>query len=163
MIVAPHGFQGEFLNYFVTVGAKKCLWGAAMNRRFRIVVTDVATDPLFSDESKGVCEGEGALSPVHPVDRSGREIRWDRVHAPQAAGTPCARWVGMRRQPVRDFPRWDRSMTSTGENSETGSVSVNARHRTWLSRSGACSSDCQSAIRLPAWKLARTQAAREHG
>ena len=33
---------------------KECVCGAAMNRRSRIVATDVATDPLFSDESRGV-------------------------------------------------------------------------------------------------------------
>lgn len=54
-IVAQYGFQSEFLNYFDTVSDnKKCACGAAMNGRCRIIVTDVATDPLFSDESKGV-------------------------------------------------------------------------------------------------------------
>ena len=54
-IVARHGFQSEFLNYFDTVShSKECVCGAAMKRRSRIVVTDIATDPLFSDESGGV-------------------------------------------------------------------------------------------------------------
>jgi GAF domain-containing protein len=54
-IAAQHGFQAEFLNYFNTVSDnKECVCGAAMNGRSRIVVTDVATDPLFSDESRGV-------------------------------------------------------------------------------------------------------------
>jgi CheY-like chemotaxis protein len=54
-IVAQHGFQSEFLNHFDTVSdSKKCVCGAAMNGRSRLVVTDVATDPLFSDESRGV-------------------------------------------------------------------------------------------------------------
>jgi hypothetical protein len=54
-IVAQHGFQSEFLNYFDTVSdSKECVCGAAMNGRCRIVVTDVATDPVFSDESRGV-------------------------------------------------------------------------------------------------------------
>jgi GAF domain-containing protein len=33
---------------------KKCACGVAIKGRFRIKVTDVATDPLFSDESRGV-------------------------------------------------------------------------------------------------------------
>jgi GAF domain-containing protein len=54
-IVAQHGFQSEFLNYFDTVSdSKKCVCGAAINGRSRIVATDVATDPVFSDESRGV-------------------------------------------------------------------------------------------------------------
>jgi DNA-binding NarL/FixJ family response regulator len=54
-IVAYHGFGSEFLDYFNTVGdSKECVCGVAMSRRSRIVVTDVATDPLFSDESRGV-------------------------------------------------------------------------------------------------------------
>lgn len=54
-IVAQHGFQNEFLNYFDTVSdTKESVCRAAMKRRSRIVVTDVATDPHFSDESRGV-------------------------------------------------------------------------------------------------------------
>jgi DNA-binding NarL/FixJ family response regulator len=54
-IVAQHGFQSEFLNYFDTLSVgKECVCGAAMKGRSRIVVTDVATDALFSDESRGV-------------------------------------------------------------------------------------------------------------
>jgi DNA-binding response OmpR family regulator len=54
-IVAQHGFQNEFLNYFDSVSdSNETVCGAAMKRRSRIVVTDVATDPLFSDESRGV-------------------------------------------------------------------------------------------------------------
>lgn len=58
-----------------------------MNRRFRIVVTDVANDPFRRIERR-VAEGECALSLVHPVDRSVGEIRWDRIHAPQPPGRP---------------------------------------------------------------------------
>jgi DNA-binding NarL/FixJ family response regulator len=54
-IVAHHGFESEFLNYFDTVGYKNdCACGMAMNGRSRIVVSDVATDPLFSNDSRGV-------------------------------------------------------------------------------------------------------------
>ena len=54
-IVAYHGFGSEFLDYFNTVSdSKECVCGAAMNGRSRIVVTDVATDPVFSDETRGV-------------------------------------------------------------------------------------------------------------
>ena len=54
-IVAQHGFENEFLNYFDTVGYRNdCACGVAMNGRSRIVVTDVATDQLFSNDSRGV-------------------------------------------------------------------------------------------------------------
>jgi DNA-binding NarL/FixJ family response regulator len=54
-VVAQHGFQTEFLNFFDTVSdSKECVCGAAMKRRSRLVVTDVATDPRFTDESRGV-------------------------------------------------------------------------------------------------------------
>jgi DNA-binding NarL/FixJ family response regulator len=53
-IVAYHGFGSEFLDYFNTVSdSKECVCGVAMSGRSRIVVTDV-TDPVFSDESRGV-------------------------------------------------------------------------------------------------------------
>lgn len=54
-IVAQQGFQSEFLNYFDAVSDKKeCGCGAAMKGQSRIVVTDVVTDPLFSNEPRGV-------------------------------------------------------------------------------------------------------------
>jgi len=54
-IVAHHGFEDEFLTFFATVHvAHGCACSRAMNERSRIVVKDVATDPLFSDESRGV-------------------------------------------------------------------------------------------------------------
>jgi DNA-binding NarL/FixJ family response regulator len=54
-IVAQHGFESEFLNYFSTVTDNaECVCGSAMNSRSRIVITDVATDPLFPNETRGV-------------------------------------------------------------------------------------------------------------
>jgi len=48
-IVAHQGFGSEFLTYFDTVcnGSSPC--GEAMNRRSRVIVADVASDPLFRD------------------------------------------------------------------------------------------------------------------
>ena len=54
-IVAQYGFGTEFMGYFGTVNCKHgCVCSAAMNNRSRIVVTDVATDSLLTDESRGV-------------------------------------------------------------------------------------------------------------
>lgn len=54
-IVAQHGFEREFLNYFDTVDCKDdCACSVAMSECSRIVVTDVATDPHFSNDSRGV-------------------------------------------------------------------------------------------------------------
>jgi hypothetical protein len=49
-LVSHRGFQHEFLTYFSTVSCDDhCACGSAMNRRSRVVVTDVATDPVFGD------------------------------------------------------------------------------------------------------------------
>jgi hypothetical protein len=54
-IVVQHGFESEFLDYFDTVSIKdNCACGRAMNSRSRIIVTDVASDPLYSNDSRGV-------------------------------------------------------------------------------------------------------------
>src|SRR5262249_31012118 len=54
-IVAQDGFDCEFLDYFDTVGYNdKCACSTAMDDRSRIVVTDVATDPRLSNESRGM-------------------------------------------------------------------------------------------------------------
>jgi GAF domain-containing protein len=48
-IAAQRGFENEFLNYFDLVGHDEgCSCGAALNQQSRIVVADVATDPVFS-------------------------------------------------------------------------------------------------------------------
>lgn len=53
-IVAQRGFSSEFLDYFDTVcdGGSAC--GAAMNRRCRVFVPDVACNTLFKPETRGV-------------------------------------------------------------------------------------------------------------
>jgi CheY-like chemotaxis protein len=54
-IVAQHGFESEFLEYFDTVHyGNQCVCGNAMKQRSRKVIPDVASDPLFSSESRGV-------------------------------------------------------------------------------------------------------------
>jgi GAF domain-containing protein len=54
-IVAQHGFQREFLDYFETVTEKDAsVCGAALKGTLRVVVQDVATDPLLTTESRGV-------------------------------------------------------------------------------------------------------------
>jgi len=54
-IVAQHGFGGEFLDYFDTVHCDHaCVCSTAMNRLSRVLVADVATDSLLSNEARGV-------------------------------------------------------------------------------------------------------------
>ena len=54
-IVAQRGFENEFLSYFDMVNMKeRCACGTAMKKRSRIVVTDVATDAIFSSDVRGV-------------------------------------------------------------------------------------------------------------
>jgi DNA-binding NarL/FixJ family response regulator len=54
-IVAQHGFERELLNNFNTLGNNvPSACNESMNERTRIVVTDVATDPHFSDYLRGL-------------------------------------------------------------------------------------------------------------
>ena len=54
--MAHRGFQRDFLAYFDTVNCDDdCACGSALSQRSRVVVTDVATDPVFGDgESRQV-------------------------------------------------------------------------------------------------------------
>ena len=62
-IVAHHGFEGEFLDYFDIVSVKDdCACSRAMNGRSRIVVTDVSGDPIYSDDSRRVMLGAKVCS-----------------------------------------------------------------------------------------------------
>jgi len=52
-IVAHHGFEREFLNYFDVVSCdEQCVCGEAMRGRSRVIVSDVATDQLFSKDAR---------------------------------------------------------------------------------------------------------------
>jgi len=54
-IVAQHGFEREFLQFFETVSCDvHCACGRAMKERSRVAVADVASDPLFSRDARGV-------------------------------------------------------------------------------------------------------------
>ena len=54
-IVAHVGFKSEFLNYFDTVSCDHgCACSTAMKGQSRVTVADVATDPRFSNDSRGV-------------------------------------------------------------------------------------------------------------
>ena len=52
-IAAQRGFENEFLNYFDKVRPDEgCSCGAAMSKQARVVVADLATDPVFSGGSR---------------------------------------------------------------------------------------------------------------
>jgi len=62
-IVAQHGFRQPFLDYFACVNDAHCACGLAMARGQRIVVPDVAADPLFAGTPSGeVILTAGALA-----------------------------------------------------------------------------------------------------
>lgn len=46
-IVAQHGFRSEFVERFNAMGDVHSACNESMNERSRIVVTDVAIDPVF--------------------------------------------------------------------------------------------------------------------
>jgi hypothetical protein len=76
-IAAQHGFGEEFLSYFRTVWTGEFSCGAALKKRSRIVVPDVASDPLFQDAvSREVILRAGVRScqSTPLIDRSGRLI-----------------------------------------------------------------------------------------
>jgi len=62
-IVAQHGFRQPFLEFFACVNDTHCACGLAMARGRRIVVQDVAADPLFAGTRAGeVIRTAGALA-----------------------------------------------------------------------------------------------------
>jgi DNA-binding NarL/FixJ family response regulator len=82
-IVAQHGFEREFLDYFDTVSYEhNSVCSTAMKERSRIVVTDVATDPLFSNESKGVLlrAKVRSVQSTPLIDPSGRFVGMVSTH-----------------------------------------------------------------------------------
>jgi hypothetical protein len=89
-IVAYHGFESEFLDYFDIVGVKDdCACSRAMNGRSRIVVTDVSNDAIYSDDSRRVMLGAKvrSLQSTALVDSLGNFIGMVSTHY-RHAGRP---------------------------------------------------------------------------
>jgi DNA-binding NarL/FixJ family response regulator len=88
-IVAQRGFEREFLDYFETVGSQdECACSKAMNGLSRIVVTDTATDSLFSKESRDVLlrAKVGSLQCTPLIDHSGTFVGVVSTHHSRARG-----------------------------------------------------------------------------
>ena len=82
-IVAQHGFEKEFLDYFNTVEVNQaCVCGRAMNERSRMVVTDIATDPLFSTNSRAVLlrANVRSVQSTPLIDSSGKFVGMVSTH-----------------------------------------------------------------------------------
>jgi CheY-like chemotaxis protein len=93
-IVAQHGFGTEFLDYFDTVHCDDvCVCSAAMNRSSRVVVTDVATAPLLSNETRGVLlrAKVRAVQSTPLVETSGKLIGMVSTHYSHPGGPTTRR------------------------------------------------------------------------
>jgi hypothetical protein len=92
-IVAQDGFEREFLGYFEIVRCNDdCACGAAVSKRLRVVVSNVATDPVFGEsDSRNVLlrANVHAVQSTPLISTSGRLIgvlstHYNRVQAPSA-------------------------------------------------------------------------------
>jgi DNA-binding NarL/FixJ family response regulator len=89
-IVAQQGFDGEFLNQFDTAGHDdQSAFNEATRGRSRIVVTDVASDPVFSDHVKDLLLRANihSLQSTPLIDSSGELIGIVTTHN-RCPGTP---------------------------------------------------------------------------
>jgi DNA-binding NarL/FixJ family response regulator len=95
-IVAQRGFENEFLSYFDTVTVKeRCACGTAMKNRSRIVVTDVAIDPIFSSDVRGVLLRANVFSVQSTplIDMSGNFVGMVSTHYGRAGGPSPHMWT----------------------------------------------------------------------
>jgi PAS domain S-box-containing protein len=80
-IVAQRGFQQEFLDYFDRVEEGTASCGAALQRRERVVVEDIETDPLFAPHRKIVAAaGYRAVQSTPLFSRSGEPLGMISTH-----------------------------------------------------------------------------------
>ena len=61
-MIAGQGFDSEFLQHFDRVELDSCACGTVLKKRSRVVVSDVMTDPVFDDSSRGVLIRANAMS-----------------------------------------------------------------------------------------------------
>lgn len=95
-IAAQTGFENEFLSYFDTVSLKeRCVCGRAMSARSRIVVTDVAIDPIFSSEVRGVLlrANVRSVQSTPLINSSGNFIGMVSTHYGRSGGPSADVWI----------------------------------------------------------------------
>lgn len=92
-ICAHHGFKRPFLDFFAEVSAGDTACSSALRSRRSVVVDDVATSPVFSDESRAAVLDAGVFA-VHsmPLGFRGTRVGVVSVHYPApgmaSAGRP---------------------------------------------------------------------------
>ena len=97
-IVAQRGFENEFLSYFDTVNVKeRCACGTAMKKRSRIVVTDVATDAIFSDDVRGVLlrANVRSIQSTPLINAAGNFVGMVSTHYTPPGGPLPHMWTGV--------------------------------------------------------------------
>ena len=88
-LAAQRGFDKEFLDYFDEVGLKHgCACSKAMKDRSRVLDADVATDELFSSESRGVLQraNVGSVHSIPLIDVQGKFVGMVSVHYSRPGG-----------------------------------------------------------------------------
>jgi len=94
-IVAQHGFEQEFLQFFETVSCDvHCACGRAMNERSRVVVAEVNTDPLFSSDARGVLlrANVGSVQSTPLIDSLGNFVGMVSTHYKRSGGPSPHMW-----------------------------------------------------------------------
>jgi PAS domain S-box-containing protein len=89
-IVAHRGFDGAFLDFFNTVERDQGACGTALARGRRVIIEDVATDPIYDEASRAVllAAGSRAVQSTPLVSRSGHVLGIFSTHyrSPQRPG-----------------------------------------------------------------------------
>lgn len=97
-IVAQSGFEADFLQYFETVHCGDgCVCGAAMSRGTRVLVTDVAADPLLQLGAREVLLRAGlrSVQSTPLLDASGVFIGMLSTHYKHAPISCPPAWKGL--------------------------------------------------------------------
>ena len=114
-IEAQRGFDRSFLDFFGTVSNDSCACGTAMEQGLRIVVSNVATSPIFSEASRAVMLQAAARSVqstpiVAPDGRTLgivsthntkiRDLPDNEAHQLDALARRLASWLEWKNQPA---------------------------------------------------------------
>ena len=114
-IEAQRGFDRPFLEFFGTVSDDSCACGTAMEQGLRIVVTDVATSPIFSEAGREVMLRADARSvqstPIVAPDgrmlgivsthnTKVRDLPDNEAHQLDALARRLASWLEWKNQPA---------------------------------------------------------------
>jgi anti-anti-sigma regulatory factor len=103
------GLPPEFIDFFATVGDSSTSCGVALQRKTRVIVPDVATDPIFAGTTSGKMVLDVGIRSVQStplLTPDGRCVGMISTHDVRTGRTPTARQTAQLDREANELASW---------------------------------------------------------